>query len=312
MVLCISLIQKIFGFSLMVISGYVLARTGRIRGSECKVLSTVSVYLFIPCMLLSGFLIEWTPAKVEGIRLAFIGTVLIHALFLLVSRLLQRMFHYSEVDVFSLTLTNAGNILIPLVEGTLGGEYIFYTGIYMVVQNFIMWAYGIRCISGERKIQLRRIAANPPLIAIVIGFLFMLFPLHLPAAVEDTVRSLGNCTAPVAMILVGVLITGIDRGKLREMKNVWQVVLFRLLLYPVLALFLLYPFKPMFSVHPDGWQILFVLLLAASGPSASLVVQSAQLCGKETERASYINAVTTVASAVTLPAVALAAQMLLI
>ena len=39
---------------------------------------------------------------------------------------------------------------------------------------------------------------------------------------------------------------------------------------------------------------------------------AAQLCGKETERASSINAVTTVASAVTLPAVALAAQMLLI
>ena len=116
--------------------------------------------------------------------------------------------------------------------------------------------------------------------------------------------------APVSMILVGILFAGMDRKKLKILKGLWRSVVLRLLVYPLVILILLALLSRLIH-HPDTWQILFVILLASAGPSASQVVQVSQLYDNESERASCINMITTLFCAVTLPVFALLSQFFL-
>lgn len=311
MELCLKLIEQIVCLFLMSLGGYIITRAGLLRANDGKVLSTISVYLLVPCMLFSSFLIEWTPEKIGGILIAFVAAVLVHAAYLLLTKVLRRWIPMSDVDAASLVFTNAGNVIIPLVSGTLGPEYIFYSSAYMVVQNCIMWTYGVKVIGRQTGPQLKRILKNPTMIAIAVGLLFMLFPLELPAALVSTVSSLGGCMAPVAMILVGILMAQTDLKRLRAMTGMLRITALRLLAYPLVTVALL-AVMSRFVHHPDAWQILFVVLLAGAGPSAALVTQVAQLYDNEAERASAINVLTTLACMATLPMVTALAQICLI
>ena len=309
--LCFSLAEQILSLALMVVAGLFLAKAGLVDGPGCRSLSTICVYIFTPCMILGGFLIDWNRDKITGMLIALVGSAVIHLCFLFFARLLQSRMRFSDVDHASLVYTNAGNILIPLVAGTLGQEYIFYTCSYMVVQNLLIWSYTANVIGGCRGFQFRRVLKNPVILAILVGFVYMLFPFSLPGALETAIRSVGGCMAPASMILVGVLLAGLRLRGDERTRGAWRVVFLRLAVCPFITLALLYGMIRLVD-HPDIWPICFVLALAGSGPSASLVTQVAQLYDNQSDRASYINAVTTVLCSLTLPVVTLLAQRVLL
>ena len=310
MSLCIDLVEQILCLFLMALGGFIVSKVGLVRPQESKILSVISVFIFTPCMLFGSFLIQWTPEKLSGIFLAFFSSVLVHGIYLIMTVLIRRRVPMTDIDAVSIVFTNAGNIMIPLIAGTLGHEYIFYTSAYMVVQNLLLWSYGIKVIGKQDRFQLRRVITNPVIIAIFLGILTIFFPIALPTPLEDTIHSLGACMAPVSMILVGILFAGMDRKKLKLLKGLWRSVVLRLLVYPLVILILLALLSRPIH-HPDTWQILFVILLASAGPSASQVVQVSQLYDNESERASCINMITTLFCAVTLPVFALLSQFFL-
>ncbi len=310
MELSLALLKQIGTLFLMVLCGYVLARAGIVKQSECGILTRISVYIFIPALLLVSFLSEHNEVKLEGMVIAAVLAVVIHIVFLACTAVISKITKLSEIDGASLTYTNVGNIMIPLVMGTIGSEYIVYSAAFMVVQNLIMWSYGMGKIGGQKKFQLGKVVKNPAIIAIFLGLLLMIFNVPVPSSVVSSLQSLGNCIAPVSMILVGIICAEFNVKEAISMKGIWKVVSLRLVLYPVIAIGVLFAVRG-FVVHPDGWEILFVILLASSGPSAATVTQVAQLYENNPQRASCINVITTLFCAITLPIITLLAQTIL-
>lgn len=300
MELSFQLIEQIFCLFLMGVAGFVLAKSGLVDGPSCRPVSTICVYIFVPCMIFGGFLIEWTHDRVVGMVVAFLAACVIHLVFLLAAELLRKPLGLSEIDCSSLAYTNAGNLLIPLIVGTLGEEYIFYCCSYMVAQNLLLWGWTAPRIGGQKGFRLDKLLKNPTIIAIALGFVFMLFPIHLPAAIVSTIKSVGNCMAPASMVMVGILMAGIKITGSPQTKGSGKVMALRLGVFPFITLAVLLPLA-LFVDHPDIWQICFVYMLAGSGPSASQVPQVAQLYGVDAERASYLNSVTTLLCSFTLP-----------
>ncbi len=307
MELCLNLIEQIIYLVLMAMGGFFLGKAKLITSEECRALSVLSVYLLTPCMLLRSFLMDWTTQKRSGILLALAAAAAVYALFFLLTFLLRKLMPLSEIDAASLIYTNAGNILIPLVAGTLGVEYVFYASGYMVVQNLLMWTYGVRAIGKQRSPQFRRILTNPALLAIGIGFLYMMLPIPLPPVLREAVDGIGACLAPISMILIGILFAGIDKNSGKHMAGIARITALRLLGYPAVALVFLSVFSR-FLNHPDSKNILFVILLASCAPSAAQVPQVAQMFDNEADRASCINVTTTLMCVVTFPIFTLLAQ----
>ena len=310
MELSMALMRQIAGLFIMAACGIALVRLNVIQRDECHVLSKLGVYLFSPCLVFSGFLIELTPERSQGLLIAFVLAIVIHLFFILLIRINQKMGCRSGMDNASVLISNAGNIVIPLVVGTIGRDYILYAAPYLIVQNMITWTYGVKLISGEKKFNWKKIVKNPTLCMILIGFILLFTGINLPKELSSTIESLGNCMPPLSMILIGISIADIKKEKWKEGMSTLPVIFERLIVFPALTLILVFILNVVYPMEAI-WKIVFVVMLGAAGPSAALVPQIAELYGKDTERASYINLLSTMFCIVTLPIVTYVLQAVL-
>lgn len=307
MALSLALLIRILCLFLMIFSGAALVKAGILKHGDGLTFSRACTYLFQPCMLFNGFMTNWTRERLQGLLLACLGAALIHGVFLLLTAVVRRVRNIDEIDAGSLILTNAAGLVIPLVQGILGSEYVVYTSAYLVVQNLLAWTYGVKLIGQQRGSQLKRVITNPTILAIFAGIVFVMLGIQLPAPLAETIKDVGLCMPPVSMIMVGIIVAEFDTGKLRGMKGIPAVVFTRLLIYPLFSMAVLSLLSRCFTIA-NAWEILFVVMLGASGPSATMVVQIAQLYNNKEDRASAINVASTLACVVTLPLMALIAQ----
>ena len=84
------LTKKIISMAVMMLLGFLMVRLKLLKGSDSKVLSTVSLYIIMPCVLISSFQVEFTKEVREGILLALGAAVLVHAVLILVNEPMKR------------------------------------------------------------------------------------------------------------------------------------------------------------------------------------------------------------------------------
>ena len=64
------LAKKILSLFLVMALGIVLVRCGIVRSQDSKVLSMISLYLVMPCVIISSFQVEYQPEILNGLLLA--------------------------------------------------------------------------------------------------------------------------------------------------------------------------------------------------------------------------------------------------
>lgn len=61
------LAKKILSLFLVMALGIVLVRCGIVRSQDSKVLSMISLYLVMPCVIISSFQVEYQPEILNGL-----------------------------------------------------------------------------------------------------------------------------------------------------------------------------------------------------------------------------------------------------
>ncbi len=283
------LAKKILSLFLVMALGIVLVRCGIVRSQDSKVLSMISLYLVMPCVIISSFQVEYQPEILNGLLLALAASALLH----LVLKL-------DGVEETSLIYSNAGNLIIPIVTAILGKEWVIYTSAFLSVQLFLLWSHAKMKLCGEKGIDLKKILTNINMIAIFAGVLLFLLRIQLPAPVQDAVDSISSMVGPMGMLILGMLIAEMDLKKLLSYHRLWWITLLRLVGIPLIGIVLL-KYSGLAALVPEGRTILLVTLLAICTPSASTLTQMAQVYGKDADYASAINVVTTLLCIVTMP-----------
>lgn len=132
---------------------------------------------------------------------------------------------------------------------------------------------------------------------------------HIPSTVSTAMSSLAACIGPIAMLTVGILIAEIDLREILANRRIYLVSVFRLIIYPLIAMVGAYLVWKQF----DGADhiIYLIVVLGACGPTATTITQMAQLYDNEPWYASSLNVFTTLGSLVTIPLMMTGAQILL-
>ena len=271
------LVGKIAALFIVMFLGFVLVKTGICRSDDSRILSRLSVYIVVPCSILSAFQVSCSPSILNGLLLAVAAAVLIH-----------------------LILINAGNLVIPLVSSILGPDWVIYSSAYVSVQLFLLWSHGKMMICEEKKPDFKKIITNTNMIAILFGIFLFLAQISLPGPVDSAVRSLGSMIGPLAMLISGMLIAGTTPQEILAFPHIGLVTILRLIGVPLLTILLL-KFSGLASFAENGSQILLVTLLATITPSASTITQMAQVYGKDARYAGAINVITTLLCMITMP-----------
>ena len=294
------LLEHIVQLFLCIILGWLLVRVGLVKPTDSRVLSVVCLYLIIPCVIVTAFQIQRTPELLQGMALALGAAIGIHVLFFLVVALLRRPLRLTPVEQASVIYTNCGNLIIPLVTAVLGPEWVIFSSMFQLVQQFPLWSHCRILLSGERSISIKKIFLNVNILSVFAGVLLFALNISLPAVIKGTMESLGSMVGPISMIVAGMLMGDQDIKAVLRIRSIWKVAFLRLIAAPLLVL-CIFKYSGLASLVPDGQSILLISLLAASAPSASNVTQIAQVYGHEGDYASAINAVTMLLCIGTMP-----------
>lgn len=280
--------------------GYAVVKAGLMKSSESKSVSVILVYLVIPCVIIKAFQVDYTPDVQKGLFLAIAAAVAVHILFLLITIPLKKMFQMDVIEQATSIYSNAGILVIPLVQELLGQDYVIYSSAYIAVQLILLWTQGKNMLCEEEKLEWKKVFLNVNIISIIAGIVLFLFRIKLPAGVQDVLGMMNNMIGPLGMLLAGMAIAEVPLKSIFTKKRNYLSVALRLLLYPVLGLFLMKAIQIVVNLENSS-QILLTVYLACVTPACASVTSMAQLYDKDAAYASSLYVLTTLLSIVTMP-----------
>lgn len=294
------LMNQIIQLFIMIFMGFIIVKAKLLKAEDSKILSVIVLYLIIPCVIINAFQVDYTPQTVKGLLIALAGSVMTQVILLIVVSILGRVFHLNEVEVASIYYSNSGNLIVPIVTFILGKEWVLYGCVFMSVQLVFIWTHCKKIISRESTYDWRKIVLNINMISIAIGIVLFLTRIHLPAIINNTLSAIGSMIGPASMIVTGMLFASMDFKQIFANKRVYFVSFFRLIIVPVIALFLI-KCSQLSKFSSNGNKLMMIVFLAIITPSASTVTQMCQVYGNDSQYASAINVVTTLLAIVTMP-----------
>lgn len=298
--LSLILAEKILSLFVTMAMGFALVKAGYVKPQDSRPIAMLNLYVINPCMIISSFQVDMTSEVQLGFVAAIIGAAVVQGGFLGLSTLLKRPLKLDEVERASLTYSNCGNLIIPLVVMVLGQEYVIYCTAYLVVQTILLWSHGKALMRGQRGIDLRQLFLGVNMVSVYIGLFLFLTGLRMPDPVQVAMTNVGNMIGPSAMLVTGMIMAGVNFKEALSFKRLPLVTVGRLIVFPLIALAVL-KFTPLAGIAPNGSTVLLITLLAAAAPSASTINQMAQIYNRNSAYASAINVITILCCIVTMP-----------
>ena len=280
--------------------GYAVVKAGLMKSSESKSVSVIMVYLVIPCVILNAFQVEYTPDVQKGLFLACAAAVAVHILFLLLTAILKKPLHLDVIERATIIYSNAGILVIPLVQELLGQEYVIYSSAYIAVQLILIWTHCKNMLCEEEKLEWKKVLLNVNIISIIAGVVLFIFRIQLPSGAQDVLNMMNNMIGPLGMLLAGMVIAEVPLKTVFTRKRIYLSAALRLFIYPVFVLGLMKVIQTFASIQ-DSKQILLTVYLASITPACATVTSMAQLYDKDAAYSSSLYVLTTLLSIATMP-----------
>ena len=290
-------IAKLFAIMLM---GYAVVKAGLMKSSESKSISVVMVYLVIPCVIIDAFQVDYTADVKKGLLLACAAAVLVHVLFLILTTILKQVLRLDTIERATVIYSNAGILVIPLVQDLLGQEYVIYSSAYIAVQLILIWTHCKNMLCEEDRLEWKKVFLNVNIISIIVGAILFICKIQLPSGVQDVLDMMNNMIGPIGMLLAGMVIADVPFKTVFTKKRNYVSTVLRLVIYPIFILILMKVIYTLAGLN-DSKQILLTVYIASITPACATVTSMAQLYDKDAAYASSLYVLTTLLSIVTMP-----------
>ena len=294
------LMEEIIKLFVIMFMGYAVVKAGLMKSSESKSVSVIMVYLVIPCVILNAFQVEYTPDVQKGLLLACAAAVAVHILFLLLTAILKKPLHLDVIERATIIYSNAGILVIPLVQELLGQEYVIYSSAYIAVQLILIWTHCKNMLCEEDKLEWKKVLLNVNIISIIAGVVLFIFRIQLPSGAQDVLNMMNNMIGPLGMLLAGMVIAEVPLKTVFTRKRSYLSAALRLFIYPVFVFGLMKVIQTFASIQ-DSKQILLTVYLASITPACATVTSMAQLYDKDAAYSSSLYVLTALLSIATMP-----------
>lgn len=296
----ILLIKQIAVLFLIMLMGFAMVKAGFLKSAESKTISTIMLYLIMPCIIVNAFQISYTEEIKIGLIFAFVLAFVINLLLILMTGVWGRIFRLDVVEKASIIYPNAGNLIIPIVTSVLGPEWVIYSSAFLSVQCVLLWSHGKSLLCGDKRPDVKKILLNINMMAVFLGIFLFATGLELPEICARSIDSVSGMVGPAAMIVSGMLLADLKFETIRKYKRVYLVIALRMVVTP-LVIVLLMKFSGLAGLVYNGETIILISLLATMTPSATSITQMALVYGKNAEYANLINALTMLVCIITMP-----------
>lgn len=297
----IILAKQIITMFCMAMAGVTLCKVKIINKEQSRSISSILIYVLSPCLLVNSFQTEFTPDKAAGMLASLAAGAVTLLIFTVMTETMKKgPKGLSDGERLCAIFSNAGNLIVPIVQGMFGTEYVIYTCPYVLLQSTLMWTYGMHLVGGSKG-SVWKLLLKPNFLAILLGLLMFATGLRFPGPVAKAVSNLGNCTGPMSMLVIGILLASTDLKAVLRSVRTYRTLVLRLIILPLVAMAVALLAAGVWH-GADYEKIYLILLLGSMGPSASTITSMAQVYRHpDAGIISSINAVTMLFCAVTMP-----------
>lgn len=205
------------------------------------------------------------------------------------------------VYIFMSICSNLGFLGIPVIAALYGDDTVLFSSMFIMGQSILFYSVGFAILAGnkggsagERLRDTVRSVANPSMAASTIALVLVFSGIQLPSFAEDSLNMLGGLTAPLAMMMVGVIVAN---ARLRDVVTEWRI-------YPFIALrhFLL-PLGTYCALAPfvSDATILGLAIVMLAMPVGSLAPMFAGMYGHDDKLTAKGTILSTLASFALIP-----------
>lgn len=301
-------LQKVLILFLLIVIGFVAGRSGLISSKGQKDITNLVLYITMPASIFNAMQLPLNQERIQTsltiLAIVICCYIFMYAVGWFVSGRLNQL-NAGQKDIFhaALLLSNTTFMGYPIVSNLLGQEALFYAVLGAgFIFEVISWTVGVYLIGRNGKatteFNWKNIVFSPGIVSIVLGLIFFLTQWQLPTLAQDVVDTLAPATSPLAMIVVGLMLSRSDIVAAFKNPVLYLAALLKLFAVPlaIIAVLKLIGFSGVELVIP-------VIML--SMPTASYVAMFAGNAENDTDFASQIVFMTSLLSVVSIPVITL-------
>ncbi len=195
---------------------------------------------------------------------------------------------------------NAGYLPLTLLGWIVPQEQLstmlIYLFLFLLGFNLVIWSWGVFFLSDHKAKRFSMGSLfSPPVIATLAGFICVIFKINqvIPDFILSPLGMLGNCSFPLAVIVVGASLADLYVGRSIATGQMFRLVLAKLIIMPLIGLAVI-----MYVRLPYLIGLLLVLQLAV--PSATTLAIVARRYGQKEKLISQGVFITHIVSLATL------------
>ena len=289
------LIKQILVMLAMMSIGVVLYKIKAVDEAGVAQLSNIALYVATPCVVLRALAIPFDAEKISTGMVVMLFFLIIFFVSIVVGR-----FGCGKVDrigTFAVVFSNSGFVGIPLIEGILGSEYVFYVTMTMVAGTLTFWTYGVYLMSGDKnEVSIKKILTNPNLIAVVVGLALFFAPVELPYVAAQVINGMANMNTGLGMVILGATLGASNIGLMIADTRLYKAIALRLVAVPLVCI-------PILMLMPVPFEVRMVMMIIAAAPAASATSMLALKYGGDYSYGTGLAIGTTIVSMITMPLV---------
>ena len=288
-------VEQVVLLLMFICVGFLLAKTKLIDSKHTKILSTLSVYVFLSSNIFRTFATNFTPVYLRekyvlilvslGVLVTMVGIAWVIAKLMTQNKYKQNIIHYS------LTVPNYGYAGYAMAEGVY--DSVMLQNVMMVTVPISAYTYTVGyCMLTNNKFSLKRLL-NPITIAMVCGAVVGFFGIPVPNVLDLFLSKSSACMAPTAMILAGAVIAEYKIPQLLRRVDVYIITALRLLVLPIVTGVVLR------LLHLEVAMIPMMLIVCM--PCGLNTIIFPKLIGEDCQTGAALAFVTNILSCVTVP-----------
>ena len=288
---------------LLMLIGYILGKIKFFTPQSNAIFSKFIVNVALPAVIISGMNMPLTKESVNRAIVILGLSIVIYALTFCVAWCISRTLTADErkrgVFSFMLMFSNCGFMGYPVLGALLGQEAIFYTAIYNISFNVLLYTLGIKLLQSGKNQSTGfdgKLLINPGVVASLLGILLFVTGVRLPEFISGTIESVGSVCTPLSMIVIGSMLSLLSLKKTFGDYKIYILAIVRLLVLP----FIIFTFLKYILKIEDLWLITIPVIVAGM-PVASNAAMMAETYKSDGELASQGILITTLLSCISIP-----------
>jgi malate permease and related proteins len=228
--------------------GYLLVKRRLLSDAGLDSLSKLTLDITLPLLIFSQLILkfsftqypDWWIFPLISIAITGLGLI-IGWIFSIFVKGEQGKTQFTSLIAFQ----NSGYLPLALIGVLLPAEkaetMFIYLFLFLIGFNLVLFSFGVRILTFSKSDKFKFLSLfNPPVIAALAGLLAVFLGLHktIPEFVVKPINILGECTLPLAMLVVGGNLAQIHLSRILK-KEMFLLVCAKLILLPLLGLFLI-------------------------------------------------------------------------